>query len=450
MSDIVVVGGGLAGAEAAWQLARRGHRVKLFEMRPQLSTPAHKTATIGELVCSNSFKSEEVINAHGLLKAEMRELGSLLLEVAQSARVPAGAALAVDRQLFAARVDERIRDHSYIDVVSEEVRELPDPPAIIATGPLTSDALFTAIRRRLGAAGLYFFDAISPIVAADSIDESRSFRASRYGKGGDDAYINCPLDPQEYAALCCALTKGEVYDAPEWDRVPYFEGCLPVEVLAARGPDTLRFGPFKPVGLEDPRTGKRPYAVVQLRREDARGQMWNLVGFQTRLRYPEQQKAIHLIPALANAEILRYGQIHRNCYLNSPATLSLHGSPPDAPDLIFAGQLTGVEGYIESAATGLVAALNIDRLVRGAEAQVPPATTMLGALYRYLQDADSNNFQPMNANFGLLQPLDSPVRGKRERRAALADRALAAMRRWRDDLCPAPVAAGVVRGDGSS
>ena len=329
-------------------------------------------------------------------------------------------------------MDERIQAHPRIRVRREEVTDLPDPPAIIATGPLTSHALFESIRRRLGTDGLYFFDAISPIVDADSIDESKVYRASRYGKGGDDAYINCPLDREAYETLHEAILEGEIYATHEWDQVPYFEGCLPVEVLAGRGADTLRFGPLKPVGLEDPRTGRRPHAVVQLRREDRAGQMWNLVGFQTRLRYPEQRRIIGMIPGLENAEILRYGQIHRNSYLNFPRLLSPHGSPIGLPDLVFAGQLTGVEGYIESAMSGLMAALNLSRIQHGFEPALPPPITMIGGLYRYLREADPDNFQPMNANMGLLDPLEPRVRDKRQRRKALAERALAEIRRWRD------------------
>lgn len=427
---VTVVGGGLAGCEAAWRLAQRGHQVVLYEMRPQRPTPAHRSDRLAELVCSNSFKSEERVNAHGLLKAELRVMGSLLLSVADEARVPAGAALAVDREVFSARATRLVESHPNIRIVRDEVAALPEPPAVVATGPLTSDALFDSIRARLGGEGLFFFDAISPIVAADSIDPSNSFRASRYGKGEDDAYINCPLDERGYADFHAALLSGEIYRTHDWDNVPYFEGCLPIEVLAARGFDALRFGPMKPVGLRDPRTGERPFAVVQLRQEDRAAQMWSLVGFQTRLRYPEQRRAIELIPALRNVEILRYGQIHRNSYINFPALLSTHGSPPDSPGLIFAGQLTGVEGYIESAASGLLAAINIDRLESGLESAVPPPTTMLGGLMRYLREADPTNFQPMNANFGLLDPLERHVRGKRERREILAARALDELGDW--------------------
>jgi methylenetetrahydrofolate--tRNA-(uracil-5-)-methyltransferase len=402
----------------------------LYEMRPQVSTPAHQTDGLAELVCSNSFKSEELANAHGLLKAELRALGSLLLEVADRARVPAGAALAVDRELFSRGVGQAIEAQRNIRVCREEMRELPAAPAVIATGPLTSDSLSDSIRRRLGADSLHFFDAIAPIVSAESIDESASFRASRYGKGGDDAYVNCPLTREEYDAFHEALIGGEIFQSHDWDRVPYFEGCLPIEVLAARGKDALRFGALKPVGLDDPRTGRTPYAVVQLRQEDRAGHMWGLVGFQTRLRYSEQRRVIRLVPALERAEILRYGQIHRNSYINYPALLTPHGSPPDEPALVFAGQLTGVEGYIESTATGLLAALNIDRLQRGHEPTLPPPTTMLGGLLRYLREAHPSNFQPMNANFGLLDPLPQRVRGRRARRDQLAARALHEIRAW--------------------
>ncbi len=442
MPEIAVVGGGLAGTEAAWQLAERGHRVLLFEMRPLATTPAHQTDGLAELVCSNSFKSDEPTNAHGLLKVELRELGSLVLRVAEETRVPAGAALAVDRRLFTQGIGGAIEAQPTIEVRREEVRVLPQPPAIVASGPLTSDRLFAAIRRRLGSDNLYFYDAISPIVAADSIDETLAFRASRYGKGQDEAYINCPLNRDQYEAFYAALIGGAIYETHDWDRVPYFEGCLPIEVLAARDRDALRYGPLKPVGLRDPRTGKVPYAVVQLRQEDRAGRMWSLVGFQTRLRYAEQRRALQLIPALRNLDILRYGQIHRNSYINFPALLTPHGSPPDEPALVFAGQLTGVEGYIESAATGLLAAVNIDRLVRGLEPAVPPPTTILGGLMRYLREADPSNFQPMNANFGLLDPLPRQVRGKRERRQKLALRGLRDIRAWFEGCEQAAARAG--------
>jgi methylenetetrahydrofolate--tRNA-(uracil-5-)-methyltransferase len=427
------VGGGLAGSEAAWALAERGCAVTLHEMRPLRNTAAHQTDRLAELVCSNSFKSTELTNAHGLLKAEMRRLagGSIVLEAADGARVPGGAALAVDRVAFSQAVHERVTGHPNITVVRAEVTELPSP-GVVATGPLTSDALATAIARRLDAASLAFFDAIAPIVAAESLDHGRLFRASRYGKGGGDDYLNAPLTEEQYDAFVTALRTGEQYQPHhEFDRTPpppsYFEGCLPVEEMAARGRDVLRYGPMKPVGLRDPRTGAQPYAVVQLRQEDRAGQMWNLVGFQTRLKVPEQQRVLRTIPGLEQAEFLRYGSIHRNAYINSPRALTAHLSAKDDPRLLFAGQLTGVEGYTESAATGMLAGVNLARLLAGEEPLVPPPTTMLGALYRYVHTADPEHFQPMNANFGLLEPLERPAREKHRRKEQLVERALADM-----------------------
>lgn len=446
MSDdaIHVVGGGLAGSEAAFQLAVRGHRVVLHEMRPERRTAAHQTDRLAELVCSNTFKSTEVTNAHGLLKAEMRALGCLILEGADQARVPAGSALAVDRDAFSAFVQERVQGHPNITVERGEVRALPSP-GIVATGPLTSDALAEAIRARLGIASLAFYDAIAPIISIESIDETIAFRQARWDKetmegGSEDggAYLNCPMDKAEYEAFLDALTTADQFTAHEFDAVPYFEGCMPAEEMARRGRESLRFGPMKPVGLRDPRTGKRPWAVVQLRREDRAGRMWNLVGFQTRLRMPEQARVFRMIPGLANAEFLRYGSIHRNSYLNAPATLAPHLALKDAPTTLFAGQLTGVEGYTESTATGLLAAINLDRLLRGLDPVLPPPTTMLGALYRYLREADPAHFQPMNANFGLLEELEDPPRDKVVKRERYAERSLRALESWRQD-------SGVVR-----
>src|SRR2546427_5270352 len=363
----VVVGGGLAGSEAAWALAERGIAVTLREMRPAKMTAAHQTDRLAELVCSNYFKSVELTNAHGLLKAEMRRLGSIVLEAADAARVPGGAALAVDRVAFAQGVHDRVTRHPHITVVRQEATQLPCP-GVVATGPLTSDALAAAIARRLDATSLAFFDAIAPIVASDSLDQERLFRASRYGKGGGDDYLNAPLTEGEYDAFVMALRTGEQYQPHhEFDRTPYFEGCLPVEEMAARGRDTLRFGPMKPVGLRDPRAGARgqPYAVVQLRQEDRAGQMWNLVGFQTRLRTAEQQRVFRMIPGLERAEFLRYGSLHRNAYINSPRALAAHLATRDHPRLLFAGQLTGVEGDAESAATGILSGVNLPRLLAG-------------------------------------------------------------------------------------
>ena len=439
LTPVRVVGGGLAGSEAAWQLVQRGCRVVLQEMRPVRRTPAHQTERLAELVCSNTFKSTETSNAHGLLKAEMRVLGSMVLEAADAARVPGGSALTVDREVFAQAVTDRVTSHPLVEVVREEVTSLPQP-GIVATGPLTSEALSEAIRERTGSDALSFYDAIAPIVAIDSIDHGIVFRASRYGKetmdgaGDEGAYLNCPMSRDEYEAFLDALSTADQYHAHEFDQVPYFEGCMPIEVMAQRGRETLRFGPMKPVGLDDPRTGRRPWAVVQLRQEDRAGAMWNMVGFQTRLRIAEQQRVFRMIPGLAGAEFLRYGQIHRNAYLNAPASLTPHLSLRDDPMVLFAGQLTGVEGYTESTATGLLAGMNLARMLRGEEPALPPPTTMLGALYRYLREADPRHFQPMNANFGLVEALGTEVRDKRRKKELLAGRSLADLAAWRDNL----------------
>jgi methylenetetrahydrofolate--tRNA-(uracil-5-)-methyltransferase len=432
---VTVVGGGLAGSEAAWQLATRGFEVSLHEMRPVTTTPAHKTDRLAELVCSNTFKSTELTNAHGLLKAEMRLLGSLILEAADAARVAAGSALAVDRDVFAATVTARIASDGRISVVREEVATI-NAPCVIATGPLTSEKLAEAIRARLGIGALAFYDAIAPIVARDSIDDSLVFRASRYGKetmdgaGDDGAYLNCPMSREQYDAFLDALVAADQYHGHEFDEVPYFEGCMPVEVMAQRGRDTMRFGPLKPVGLRDPRTGREAYAVVQLRQEDRAGRMWNLVGFQTRLRIPEQQRVLRMIPGLADAEFLRYGSIHRNSYVNSPEALSAHLAVRDEPAALFAGQITGVEGYTESSATGLLAGINLARILSGDDPVIPPPTTMIGALYRYMNEADPKTFQPMNANFGLLDELPEQIRDKKRKREMLSERALGDMQAW--------------------
>jgi methylenetetrahydrofolate--tRNA-(uracil-5-)-methyltransferase len=436
MPPVHVIGGGLAGSEAAWQLAERGHDVVLHEMRPTVGTAAHKTDRLAELVCSNTFKSTETSNAHGLLKAEMRLLGCVILECADAARVPGGSALTVDRELFSAAAHERIASHPRIAIERGEVSDLPSP-GIVATGPLTSSALAARIRDRLGVESMAFYDAIAPIVAHDSIDYDIVFRASRYGKEtmegeSDGAYLNCPMSRDQYEAFVDAVVAADQATAHEFDAVPYFEGCMPAEEMARRGRETLRFGPMKPVGLVDPRTGREAYAVVQLRMEDRGGRMWNLVGFQTRLRYPEQQRVFRMIPGLENAEFLRFGSIHRNTYLNAPAALLPHLALRDDPRVLFAGQLTGVEGYTESTATGLLAGVNLSRLLAGEEPVLPPPTTMLGALYRYMREADPKHFQPMNANFGLVDELPQRVKDKRVRKERLAERALAVMTEWRD------------------
>jgi methylenetetrahydrofolate--tRNA-(uracil-5-)-methyltransferase len=427
-----VVGGGLAGSEAAWALAERGVRVTIYEMRPVVTTPAHHTDRLGELVCSNSFKSVDLANAHGLLKSELRALGSVLLTCADAARVPGGTALAVDREVFSQAVHERVTAHPNITVVREEMAELPSP-GVVATGPLTSARLTEALVARLGSAALAFYDAIAPVVSSDSLDHERLYALSRYGKGEGDDYLNAPMDASGYERFLDALLEADQHQGHEFDAVPYFEGCLPVEEMARRGRETLRFGPMKPVGLPDPRTGREPHAVVQLRREDRAGQMWNLVGFQTRLRIPEQQRVFRLIPGLEQAEYLRYGSIHRNSYLNSPASLGPALTAPDDDRLFFAGQLTGVEGYTESLGTGLLAGINLARRLEGKAVAVPPPTTMLGGLYRYLRAATPKHFQPMNANFGLLEPLPGKVR-KDRKKELLVERAQAEFKRFMEEV----------------
>jgi methylenetetrahydrofolate--tRNA-(uracil-5-)-methyltransferase len=400
-------------------------------------TPAHQTDRLGEIVCSNTFKSEDPHNAHGLLKLEMDELGvggSLLLACARESRIPGGTALTVDRLEFAERMTAAIAAHPRIHVERREVTDLPGGPAIVATGPLTSDALSRSIRRALGDdEGLAFFDAIAPVVSDESLDHDQLFAASRWGKGEGDDYLNAPMTKEQYDGFVEALKGGEEHAGHDWENVPYFEGCLPLEVMAHRGAETLRFGPMKPIGLPVPQWGgKRAWAVVQLRREDRAGQMWNLVGFQTRLRIPEQKRIFRTIPGLQDAEFLRWGSIHRNTYLNFPARLSPHGSLRDRPELIFAGQITGVEGYTESTAVGILAAANLDRVVRGLDPVVPPPTTMLGGLLRYLRDSDPKHFAPMNSNFGLLDPLAVPVKDKEQKRELLSERARADFGAWMD------------------
>ncbi|HEY3011340.1 MAG TPA: methylenetetrahydrofolate--tRNA-(uracil(54)-C(5))-methyltransferase (FADH(2)-oxidizing) TrmFO [Gemmatimonadales bacterium] len=429
--NATVVGGGLAGSEAAWALAERGVRVTLCEMRPGTRTAAHRTDRLAEIVCSNSFKSVDLTNAHGLLKAELRALGSVLLPCADLARVPGGTALAVDRELFSREVHERVTAHPDITLVREEVTELPSP-GVIATGPLTSERLSRALVARLGSAALAFYDAIAPVVSADSLDQDRLYARSRYGKGEGDDYLNAPMDDATYHGFIDALLEADQFEGHAFDEVPYFEGCLPIEEMARRGRETLRFGPMKPVGLTDPRTGREPYAVVQLRREDRAGQMWNLVGFQTRLRIPEQQRVFRMIPGLEAAEYLRYGSIHRNSYLNSPASLGPGLTARDDDRLFFAGQITGVEGYTESLGTGIMAGINLARRLQGLPVVVPPPTTMLGGLYRYLREADPRHFQPMNANFGLLDPLPGKVK-KDRKKELLVERAQADFAAWLTD-----------------
>lgn len=423
---ITIIGGGLAGSEAAWQAAERGARVTLYEMRPHKTTPAHVSDWLAELVCSNSLGSDLPDRAAGLLKTELRYLRSLVLACADEARVPAGGALAVDRELFAAEVTRRVEAHPRISVAREEATAIPAGTAVIATGPLTSDPLAEAIAALTGQEHLYFYDALAPIVAADSIDMSVAFRASRYGKGGAD-YINCPLTENEYVRFVEELVAAERIPLRQFERedARFFEGCLAVEVMAARGRDTLAFGPLRPVGLTDPRTGKRPHAVAQLRQDNLAGTLYNIVGFQTNLRYGEQERVFRLIPGLERAEFARYGHMHRNTFINAPLLLEPTMAFRTRPGLFFAGQITGVEGYVGSVGSGWVAGVNAARFALGEEPLVLPPATMLGALCNYVSHAEPDVFQPMKANFGLMPPLSPPVRNKRKRYQAYAARALA-------------------------
>ena len=419
---VTVVGAGLAGCEAAWQLARRGIPVRLIEMKPLKYSPAHKRPGFAELVCSNSLKAEHLTNASGLLKAELRALDSLVLSAAEATRVPAGGALAVDRELFSQRITDSVRSHPLITVETGVVDAIPPAPAIIATGPLTDPALCDAIAEKTGVKALNFFDAAAPIVTAESLDMTKVFRASRYGRGTDD-YLNCPMTEDEYNAFYDALVGAELAELHDFEKKLVFEGCLAVEILASRGRQTLAFGPLKPVGLVDPRTGKAPYAVVQLRQENAQGTMYNLVGFQTRLKWGEQKRVFSMIPGLEHAEFARYGVMHRNTYLNGPAVLSANYAMKGEPLIRFAGQLSGVEGYMESTASGLVAAIGLARALRGQPEPDFTGRTIVGALAKHVCTPNAN-FQPMNANFGILEPMDERVKGKRNRYEKLSERAI--------------------------
>jgi tRNA:m(5)U-54 methyltransferase len=436
MTDLIVIGGGLAGSEAAFQAAQRGLKVQLYEMRPALQTGAHQTQDLAELVCSNSLGSNLPDRASGLLKNEMRMLGSMLLECAESASLPAGGALAVDRELFARYVTEQIEKHPNIQIIREEVRDIPKAPTIISSGPLTSATLSKSIAALSSEEHLFFFDAIAPVIHAESINMNIAFRASRYGTGEQDEgdYVNCPLTDEEYYTFVEALLNAERIELRSFEETiksgikagHFFEGCLPVEIIAERGIDSLAFGPMRPVGLKDPRTGKRPYAVVQLRQDNLAGSLYNLVGFQTNLKYPEQKRVLRLLPGLENAEFLRYGQMHRNTFIASPKLLRPTLQHIQRDDLFFAGQITGVEGYMGNIATGLLAGMNAARWLHHEELLTLPPTTMLGALCHYITHADLKDFQPMKANFGILPPLDPDSKiGKRERGKAYAERALA-------------------------
>lgn len=435
MPSLSVIGGGLAGSEAAWQATERGIDVVLYEMRPIRNTPAHTTDQLGELICSNSLGSNLPDRASGLLKAELRLLNSFIMRVADETAVPAGGALAVDRERFAQIITERIAQHPRIELRREEVKSIPTGPCIIASGPLTADDLAHDIARLTGQGQLYFYDAIAPIVEADSIDLTIAFRQSRYGKTGesepDGDYLNCPFTKEEYDAFIEALLSAERIELRDFERedAKFFEGCLPIEIMAKRGHDALAYGPMKPIGLRDPRTGKRPHAVVQLRQDNLAGTLYNIVGFQTNLKWPEQKRVLRLIPGLANAVFPRYGMLHRNTFINSPLLLNPTMQFRTRADLFFAGQITGVEGYIGNAASGLVAGLNVAHLLHNEALLEFPPVTMLGALCYYVTHADPSNFQPMKANFGILPPLDASQspRGKRDRFRMFSQRALKAM-----------------------
>ena len=440
MENVVrIIGGGLAGAEAAWQLARRGISVELFEMRPQRMTEAHSGGDLGELVCSNSLRSDLLSAPAGLLKAEMRGLDSLIIRCADQYRVPAGSALAVDRVNFSRALTKAVEQLAGVRIVREEVRHIPDDGIVImATGPLTSPALSKELVARLGEEHLYFYDAISPIVSAESIDRSVAFRASRYDKGGDD-YLNLPLTREEYHRFIDALLAAERVPTHSFERFVPFEGCMPIEEMADRGRETLAFGPMRAVGLRDPRTGKRPYAVAQLRQENHEKTLYNLVGFQTKMTYAEQRRVFALIPGLAHAEFVRLGSLHRNTFINAPIHLMPTLQWRQRATLFFAGQMTGVEGYIESAATGLLAGINAAKLSAGAPTVTPPATTALGALLHYITDPERKRFQPMNVNFGLIAPLTAHLRG-RAKKEMMSRRALADLTAWAHESAVAPAA----------
>ncbi len=433
MTPIMIIGAGLAGCEAAWQIARQGIPVELFEMRPQRMTPAHQSDRLGELVCSNSLRGTGMHNAVGLLKEELRRCNSLFISTADAHAVPAGGALAVDREGFAEQITKMIEEHPLITLQRQEVTEIPgDRLVIIASGPLTSDALADKIGALTGQDHLYFYDAIAPIVEADSIDREKVYAASRYDRGGAD-YLNCPFDKEQYLAFVDALCKGQKVAPRDFEKVVHFEGCMPVEVLAERGEMTLAFGPMKPVGLRDPRTGRDPFAVIQLRQDDKHANLYNLVGFQTKLTYPEQERIFRTIPGLESVRFARLGSMHRNTFINAPACLAETLQLKTSADIFFAGQITGVEGYVESAASGFLAGLSAAARHQGRSFQPPPMTTALGALLNYPVTASAEGFQPMNITYGLFPDLEKRIRKRRDRRQALADRALVDLEQWRSD-----------------
>jgi len=442
MSDrttrVTIIGAGLAGCEAAWQAAREGAEVTLYEMKPQRFSEAHHSPLLAELVCSNSLRGADLSNAVGLLKEELRRCGSLFMQVADACAVPAGGALAVDREGFAAAITERIEADPQIELVREEVTRLPeDGVTILASGPLTAGPLAEELAKLAGGDTLYFYDAIAPIVEADSIDFSRAWRGSRYGKGGDD-YVNCPLDEAGYRAFVAGLLDGDKVPARSFEKLVHFEGCMPIEEMAARGEMTLAFGPMKPVGLPDPRTGREPFAVVQLRQDDRHATLYNMVGFQTRLKYPEQQRLFRTIPGLEGARFARLGSMHRNTFVNAPRCLERSLQVKGRPELFLAGQLTGVEGYVESAACGFLAGIFAACHARGEAPPLPPPESGCGALLGHLVESSPEGFQPMNINYGLFPPLEKRVRSRRERRLAMAERALSACEAWWQTVRPSP------------
>ncbi|MDC2864720.1 FADH(2)-oxidizing methylenetetrahydrofolate--tRNA-(uracil(54)-C(5))-methyltransferase TrmFO [Bacillus sp. BP-3] len=424
-----VIGAGLAGSEAAYQIAKRGVQVRLYEMRPVKQTPAHHTDKFAELVCSNSLRANTLTNAVGVIKEEMRRMDSVIIRAADECSVPAGGALAVDRHEFASKVTEYVKNHPNVTVMNEEITEIPEGPTVIATGPLTSANLAAQLKELTGEDYFYFYDAAAPILEKDSIDMEKVYLKSRYDKG-EAAYLNCPMTEEEFNRFYDALIAAETVPLKEFEKEIFFEGCMPVEVMASRGRQTLLFGPMKPVGLEDPKTGKTPYAVVQLRQDDAAGTLYNIVGFQTHLKWGPQKEVLQLIPGLENAEIVRYGVMHRNTFINSPKLLRPTYQYKNRDDLFFAGQMTGVEGYVESAASGLLAGVNAARLVKGEEPIVLPAVTAMGSMANYITTTNVKNFQPMNANFGLFAPLEKKIKKKQERNEAYANRALETIRNF--------------------
>lgn len=436
MKKVIIVGAGMAGSEAAWQVAQRSIKVDLYEMRPEKSTPAHKTEKFAELVCSNSLRGAGLENAVGLLKEEMRQLNSIIMESADINRVPAGGALAVDREGFSQYITDKVKNHPNVTVINKEIETIPqedDAITIIASGPLTSEVLAKSIGELTGQDYFYFYDAAAPLISKESIDMSKAYRASRYGKGTAD-YINCPMDKEEYEKFWQELTTAELAPIKEFEKAKFFEGCMPVEEMARRGIDTLLYGPLKPVGLEDPKTGKRPYAVVQLRQDNAADSLYNIVGFQTHLKWPEQKRVFGLIPGLENAEFVRYGVMHRNTFINSPELLRPTLQYKDRDDLLFAGQMTGVEGYIESAASGLVAGVNAAYLAKGENPVIFPEQTAHGSMCKYITSAVAKHFQPMNANFGLMPPLEERIRDKKLKKQKIAERALEFLAKFKIDV----------------